>query len=52
MQLWYQWLQMGDSSLSCQNFGERKKTSFGLVLFWADPNMFLGICSNGVELDL
>jgi hypothetical protein len=52
MQLWDQWLQMGDSSVSCQNFWERKKTSFGLVLFSGDPNMFLGICSNGVELDL
>jgi hypothetical protein len=28
MQLWDQWLQMGDSSLSCENFGERKQTSF------------------------
>ncbi len=52
MQLWDQWLQMGESSVSCQNFWERKKTSFGMVLFWSDPNMFLGICSNGVELDL
>jgi hypothetical protein len=52
MHLWEQWLQMSDSSLSCQNFGERKKMFFGLVLFWGDANMFLGICSNGVELDL
>jgi hypothetical protein len=40
MQLWDQWLQMGDSSLSCPNFQERKKTSFGLVLFLGDPNGF------------